>query len=204
MFFDDPRKHNLKHNPFKALVAPRPIAWVSSMDENGVLNLAPFSYFNAVCDNPPMIFFSPNGPRPKGGAKDTLNNIETMNEFVVNLCSWELRDAMNTSSAHVDPDVDEFALAGVTPAESVNVKVPRVKEAPASLECRFHMRLGLPSSDPVSRNCMIIGEVVGVHIEDRIVKDGRIDTAAYRPLARHGYMDYSAVDTVFEMLRPGD
>ena len=202
MFYDDPKKHNLRHNPFKALVAPRPIAWVSSMDGNGVLNLAPFSYFNAVADTPPMIFFSPNGPRPKGGMKDTLNNIEETNEFVVNLCSWELRDAMNKSSAHVDPDVDEFALAGVTPADCVHVKVPRVKEAPASLECRFLTRISMPSSNATSRNNMIIGEVVGVHIDDRIIEDGMVNTAAYHPLARHGYMDYSATETVFAMQRP--
>ncbi len=203
MFYDDPKNHKMRHNPFKALVAPRPIAWVSSMDSNGLLNLAPFSYFNAVADAPPMVFFSPNGPRPAGGAKDTLNNIEETNEFVVNLCSWELRDAMNKSSASVDPDVDEFALAGVTPADCVHVKVPRVKEAPASLECKFLTRISMPSSNPISRNNMIIGEVVGVHIDDRIIEDGMVNTTAYHPLARHGYMDYSATENVFEMMRPG-
>ncbi len=183
-------------------VVPRPIAWVSSMDLDGVLNLAPFSFFNAVADQPPMIVFAPNGPRPGGGAKDTLANIEKTNEFVVNLCSWELREAMNASSANVDPEVDEFKLAGLTAAPSVHVKTPRVKEAPASLECRFVTRLRLPSSNPDIENNMVIGEVVGIHIDDAIIDDGMIDMAAYRPLARLGYMDYTTVDSVFEMLRP--
>ena len=133
-------KHNLKHNPFKALVAPRPIAWVSSMDLDGVLNLAPYSFFNAVADQPPTIVFAPNGPRPGGGTKDTLSNIEKTNEFVVNLCSWELRDEMNKSSAHVDPSVDEFELVGLTPAPSVHVKTPRVKEAPGQFGMRVPSR----------------------------------------------------------------
>lgn len=202
MFYDDPKKHNLRHNPFKALVAPRPIAWVSSVDLDGVLNLAPFSFFNAVADQPPTIVFAPNGPRPGGGAKDTLRNIEQTNEFVVNLCSWELRDAMNKSSAHVDPEVDEFELAGLTAAESVHVKTPRVAEAPASLECRFITRMRLPSTNPKIENNMVIGEVVGIHIDDKIIDDGMVDMAAYHPLARLGYMDYTAVDSTFEMLRP--
>ncbi len=202
MFYDDPKKHNLKHNPFKALVGPRPIAWVSSMDLDGVLNLAPYSFFNAIADQPPTIVFAPNGPRPGGGAKDTLANIEKTNEFVVNLCSYELRDEMNKSSAHVGPEVDEFELAGLTPAPSVHVKTPRVEEAPASLECRFVTRLRLPSTNPKIENNMVIGQVVGIHIADRIIDDGMIDVAAYHPLARLGYMDYAAVDSTFEMLRP--
>ena len=202
MFYDDPKNHKLRHNPFKALVAPRPIAWVSSIDLDGVLNLAPFSFFNAIADQPPTIVFAPNGPRPGGGAKDTLTNIDMTNEFVVNLCSWELRDAMNESSAHVDPAVDEFRLTGLTPAPSVHVKTPRVKEAPASLECRFITRMRLPSTNPKIENNMVIGEVVGTHIDDAIIDDGMIDMAAYHPLARLGYMDYTAVDGTFEMLRP--
>ena len=202
MFYDDPKKHNLKHNPFKALVSPRPIAWVSSMDTEGVLNLAPFSFFNAVSERPQMIFFAPNGPRPTGGEKDTLVNIEQTGEFVVNLCNYDLRDAMNESSAHVGPEVDEFALAGLTPEPSVNVKVPYIKEAPAALECKFLMNVTLPTSNPKTKNNMVIGEVVGIHISDDIIDDGMIDMAKYRPLARLGYMDYGTTDNVFEMLRP--
>jgi flavin reductase (DIM6/NTAB) family NADH-FMN oxidoreductase RutF len=202
MFYDDPKKHNLKHNPFKALIAPRPIAWVSSVDSDGVPNLAPFSFFNAISDAPPMIVFAPNGLRPTGHGKDTLRNILQTNEFVVNLSNWALREAMNTSSADVGPEVDEFELAGVTAIPSTHINVPRVKEAPASLECRLLTRISLPSTSPKTENNIVIGEVVGIHIDDAIIKDGMIDTAAYHPLARHGYMGYSAVDSVFEMLRP--
>ena len=202
MFYDAPAKHNLKHNPFKALVSPRPIAWVSSMDTEGALNLAPFSFFNAVSERPQMVFFAPNGPRPTGGEKDTLVNIEQTGEFVVNLCNYDLRDAMNESSAHVAPDVDEFALAGLTPEPSVNVKVPYIKEAPAALECKFLMNVTLPTNNPKSKNNMVIGEVVGIHIDDGIIDGGMIDMAKYRPLARLGYMDYGTTDNVFEMLRP--
>lgn len=202
MFYDDPKKHNLKHNPFKALVSPRPIAWVSSMDTEGVLNLAPFSFFNAVSERPQMIFFAPNGPRPTGGEKDTLVNIEQTGEFVVNLCNYDLRNAMNESSAHVGPEVDEFALAGLTPEPSVNVKVPYIKEAPAALECKFLMNVTLPTNNPKSKNNMVLGEVVGIHIDDGIIDGGMIDMAKYRPLARLGYMDYGTTDNVFEILRP--
>ena len=202
MFFDDPRKHGLRRNPFKALVAPRPIAWVSSVDAEGVANLAPFSYFNACADRPPTIVFAPNNPRPNGGSKDTLRNIEQTNEFVVNLVGYDLREAMNLTSAHVDASVDEFELAGLTPAPSVHVEVPRVMEAPVSLECRFVTRLRLPSDDPGIENNLVIGRVVGTHIADRIIRDGMIDMAAYRPVARLGYMDYTSVESVFEMLRP--
>ncbi len=202
MFFDDRRKHGLRHNPFKALVAPRPIAWVSSVDVDGVPNLAPFSYFNACADMPPTIVFAPNNPRPNGEGKDTLRNIEQTNEFVVNLAGYDLRKAMNETSAHVDPSVDEFELAGLTPVPSVHVKVPRIKEAPVSLECRFLTRLRLPSDHPKVENNLVIGQVVGTHIDNRIIRDGMVDMTAYRPIARLGYMDYTSVETVFEMLRP--
>ena len=202
MFYDDPKQHNLKHNPFKALVAPRPIAWVSSVDVDGVPNLAPFSFFNAVAATPPTIVFAPNNPRPGGGTKDTLRNIEQTNEFVVNLCGYDLREQMNTSSAHVDPEIDEFALAGLTAEPCVHVSVPRVGEAPVALECTFLTRLRLPSTSPKVENNLVIGQVVGIHIDDAIISDGLIDMAAYRPLARLGYMDYTMVDHVFSMRRP--
>ena len=202
MFFDDHRKHGLRHNPFKALVAPRPIAWVSSVSPGGVANLAPFSYFNACADRPPTVMFAPNNPRPDGEGKDTLRNIEQTNEFVVNLAGYDLREPMNLTSVHVDASVDEFELAGLTPAPSVHVRAPRVEEAPVSLECRFLTRLRLPSDHPAIENNVVIGQVVGTHIADRIVRDGMIDMAAYRPVARLGYMDYTSVETVFEMLRP--
>ena len=202
MFYDDPRNHGLPYNPFKALVAPRPIAWVSSQDPDGVLNLAPYSFFNAMADSPPIIVFAPNNPRMGGGRKDTLTNIEAMNEFVVNLCSLDLAEQMNQSSAHVPPDADEFALAGLTPAPSNKVKVPRVKEALAALECEFMFRVRLPSSHPKIENNAVFGKVVGVHIDDSILEDGMVQMDRYKPLARLGYMDYTHVESVFAMDRP--
>jgi len=202
MYIDDPRKHGLPYNPFKALVAPRPIAWVSSIGVDGVSNLAPFSFFNAVADSPPTVMFAPNGPRPGGGTKDTLTNIEQIGDFVVNLCSWDLREQMNLSSAHVGPEVDEFALSGLTAIPSSKVKSPRIKEAPVSLECEFMFRVRLPSSHPKIENNTVFGKVIAIHIADELIVDGRIDMMRYRPISRLGYMDYSVLDNVFSMERP--
>ncbi len=201
-FIEDPREHGLKFNPFKALVAPRPIAWVSTVSADGIANLAPYSFFNAVSDAPPMIVFAPNNPRMGGGFKDTLANLEATGEFVVNLCNYDLREAMNQSSAHVGPEVDEFELAGLTKADCHHVKVPRVAEAPAALECKFLFRTRLPSWHPKVENNVVFGEVKGIHIAENILKDGLVDMAAYQPLARLGYMDYSVVREAFAMDRP--
>ena len=204
MFYDDPKRHGLRYNPFKALVAPRPIAWVSSVSADGVRNLAPFSFFNAVAEFPPTILFAPNNPRPGGGRKDTLANIEATNEFVVNFATWDLREKMNVTSAHLPPEADEFEAAGLTPEPCHHVRVPRVKESPVSLECVFMHRVRLPSTNPKIENNAVFGRVVGIHIADALIVDGRIDMTRYRPIARLGYMDYSVVDNVFSMERPDD
>ena len=205
MFYADHRKHGLRHSPFKALVAPRPIAWVSSLSTEGVVNLAPYSFFNAMADSPPIIVFAPNNPRLGGGRKDTLENIEQTGEFVVNLCNWDLRLPMNESSAHVPPDVDEIELAGLTAAfPRRSSKPPRVAEAPAALECEFLFRVRLPGSSPKIENNACFGRVVGVHISDDIIVDGMVDMSRYRPIARCGYMDYALVESVFSMDRPDD
>ena len=204
MFYDDPKRHGLQYNPFKALVAPRPIAWVSTMDTEGVLNLAPYSFFNAVAEFPPTIVFAPNNPRPGGGRKDTLANIEATNEFVVNFSTSDLREAMNLTSAHLPPEADEFEHAGLTPVPSRNVKVPRVKESPVALECVFMQRVRLPSTSPKIENNVVFGRVVGIHIDDDLIVDGRVDMKRYRPLARLGYMDYTVVENVFSMDRPDE
>ena len=202
MFYSDPSEHGLKHNPFKALVAPRPIAWVSSRSAAGIVNLAPFSFFNAMAERPPIIVFAPNNPRPGGGRKDTLTNIEETGDFVVNLCNWDLREAMNETSAHVAPDADEFALAGLTAAPCEKVAAPRVAEAPVALECQFLFRVRLPGGGPKIENNACFGKVVGIHIADDIVVDGMIDMGRYKPVARCGYMDYAVVESVFAMGRP--
>lgn len=202
MYYRADEHHGLKHNPFKALVAPRPIGWISTRDRDGGFNLAPFSYFNAVTDYPPTVVFGCNGAKPEGDAKDTADNARDTGEFVVNMATWDLREQMNRSSAHVPRTVDEFREAGLTAAECNIVSAPRVKESPVNLECRLVQVIQLRSSNPKITNNMVVGEVVGIHIDESIIKDGMIDMPTYRPIARLGYMDYAVIDKVFSMDRP--
>lgn len=190
--------HGLPHDPFKAIVAPRPIGWISTISKAGILNLAPYSFFNAIADRPHYVMFS------SGGRKDSVTNIEATGEFVCSLATYELRTHMNESSASVPPEVDEFKLSGLTPASSKFVKPPRVGESPAALECRLHKIVDLPGRTPDSAYHVVIGEVVGIYIDDRFIKDGLVDTGAMRPIARMGYMEYSTVspETVFRLKRP--
>lgn len=192
--------HGLAHNPFKALVAPRPIGWISSLDTDGRRNLAPYSFFNAIADAPPMVLYSSNGRKtgPDPERKDTAANIRATGEFVVNVVPYALRDAMNRSSAPFAAGVDEFDAAGLTPAPSHEVAPPRVAEAPAALECRVWQMIDLPGE----ANTLIIGTVVGIHIEDSVIRDGMVDVTLYAPVARLGYMDYAAVHEVFQLVRP--
>ncbi len=194
------RDHGLRYDPFKALVAPRPIGWIGSVDAHGRANLAPYSFFNAVSDRPPMVMFS------SGGHKDSLRNIEATGEFTCSLATWSLRDAMNLSSAPVAPQVDEFALARLQIAPSRFVKAPRVAAAPAALECRLWKMQPLPAppGHPEAAYTVVFGEVIGVYIDDAFIVDGVVQTGAMRPIARMGYMEYSAVspDTVFRLNRP--
>ncbi|MEL6979443.1 MAG: flavin reductase family protein [Pseudomonadota bacterium] len=195
--------HGMRHNPFKALVSPRPIAWVSSLDAQGRANLAPFSYFNALADAPPLVMISINGPKtPEQVEKDTLRNVTATGEFVVNLVGAAHAQAMNQSSAPYPHGADEFEEAGLEKAQSVEVAPPRVKGAPAALECRLVEAKPLPVWDPARRSDLLIGEVVGVHIDEASIRDGRVDVTLYQPLARLGYMDYAKVSEVFEMHRP--
>lgn len=192
--------HGLAHNPFKALVAPRPIGWISSLDVEGRANLAPYSFFNALADSPPLVMYASNG-RKNGvdEGKDTLANLRATGEFVVNVVSYALRDAMNLSSGHYPAGEDEFARAGLTPLSCKVVAPPRVAGAPAALECRLWKVIDLPGE----ANAMAIGEVVGVHIDEAVLADGRVDVTRYQPLARLGYRDYAAVRNVFALNRPG-
>jgi flavin reductase (DIM6/NTAB) family NADH-FMN oxidoreductase RutF len=192
--------HGLAHNPFKALVAPRPIGWISSLDAAGRPNLAPYSFFNAIADTPPMVMYASTG-RKTGldEGKDTVANIRATGEFVVNVVPCALRDAMNASSASLPADIDEFAHAGLIPAPSRVVAPPRVAEAPAALECRAWKVIDLPGA----HNVLVIAEVVGVHIDDAVVAEGKVDVTRYAPLARLGYRDYAAVRDVFPLDRPG-
>ncbi|MEZ5291178.1 MAG: flavin reductase family protein [Vicinamibacterales bacterium] len=179
-------QHGLRHDPFKALVAPRPIGWISTVGPSGVVNLAPYSFFNAVGDQPPMVMFSSTG------RKDSLRNIEATGEFTCSLATQALASEMNLSSATVDADVSEYALTGLAMAPSLVVAPPRVAASPAALECRLWKTLDLPSP-PDRPQVVVFGEVVAIHIDDAFVADGRVDTAAMRPMARMGYMDYAVV-----------
>jgi len=199
-YFYEPRiGHGLKHNPFKAIIAPRPIGWISSVDKKGQVNLAPYSFFNALCDSPPLLAFCTTGER-----KDSVNNIEETGEFVANLVGADLAQAMNTTAASVPHGVNEFELANLAAAPSKLVKPPRVADAISAMECKVTQILQLTDKAGLKVNAWLtIGEVVGVHINDAYLKDGIFDTAAARPLGRCGYRgDYVEVNTIFEMIRP--
>lgn len=199
------RAPGLPFDPFKALAVPRPIGWIGSLDPAGRPNLAPYSFFNAISDRPPMVMFS------SAGRKDSLRNILATGEFTCSIAHWDLRDAMNLSSAPVAPGVDEFALAGLTAAASLLIKPPRVAQAPAAFECRLWQTLDLPApparpgaSTAPEGYTLVIGEVVAVYIDDAYLEGGIVQTAKMRPLARLGYMDYAVVtpETLFTMNRP--
>jgi len=205
MFYRPADGHGLPHDPFKAIVTPRPIGWISSLDAQGRANLAPFSFFNGCGDAPPMVMFAQTGrkSRPEP-VKDSVANIRETGEFACNIVSQALKEAMNLSSGTYQPEVDEFELAGLTKAPGKTISAPHVAEAPAVLECRLVKIVDdLPSWREHAFNIMVIGEVVGVHIDDAIVKDGRVDVLGYNPVARMGYMDYTTVTDIWAMKRPG-
>ncbi len=197
--FYDPMKgdHGLPFDPFKAIVAPRPIGWISSLDAQGRPNLAPYSFFNAVAARPHIVMFSSTGE------KDSVTNIEATGDFVCNLATWDLRQAMNETSASLPHGVSEFSAAGLEMAPSRTVKAPRVAAAITALECK-HLK-----SDRIadlrgewSGSVVVYGEVTGVYIDDNHIRDGRFVMSDVRTIARCGYRDYAVVDALFEMPRP--
>ncbi len=202
MFYAVADGHGLAHDPFKALVVPRPIGWISTLSAEYGPNLAPFSFFNAVSAAPPVVMFAANGAHRDGGPKDSALNAERGGEFVCNLATWDLREAMNASAAMLGRGENEFSVAGLTAAPSRLVAPPRVAQSPVNLECRYLRTVDLPSRDPAERNAAVFGEVVAIHIDDSLLHDGRVDVAAMRPLARLGYMEYAVIDRVFSMPRP--
>lgn len=180
-FYEPAKGHGLRHSPFNAIIAPRPIGWISSQDTAGRLNLAPYSFFNAFNYVPPIIGFASNG------AKDTLANAEAPGEFCWNLVSEALGTAMNTTSAEVGPEVDEFELAGLTPAESRVISTPHVAQARAVFECRTTQIIPLTTAEGEQTvTSVVFGEVVGVHIDQSLLTDGIYQTAAGQPLVRGG------------------
>jgi len=196
--------HGLTHDPFKSCVVPRPIGWISTLSLDGISNLAPYSQFQNLTFDPPYVMFAAN-QNTLGKRKDTTVNAEQTGEFVYNMVTWDLRDAMNRSAQETGPGVDEFDLAGVTRAPSKRVKPFRVAESPVHMECRYHQTLRLPGSGTMGTVDIIIGQVVAVHIKDEfIAEDGKIDIPRIKPIGRLGYYDYTVVDNRFEMIIPGD
>lgn len=198
--------HSELYNTLLNSVAPRPIAWVSTIGASGQLNLAPFSFFNVVCVDPPMLAFAPGLRRPRqaeashGEAKDTLRNIRETREFVVNIVTYELAEAMNLTSGEYDASVNEFELAKLTPQPSKIVRPPKVAESPVSFECRLHQIIDF-SPAPTSGS-LVMGKIVSIHINDAHLKDGRLDRNSLDLIGRMGGMQYTRTTQRFEMVRP--
>jgi flavin reductase (DIM6/NTAB) family NADH-FMN oxidoreductase RutF len=200
MHYDVSKKnHGLPHDPFKAIVAPRPIGWITSMSAAGEINLAPYSWFNGVSSAPPMVMFSSEL------RKDTLTFIEETKEFVCNFATWELREQVNLSSAPFPRGVNEMEKCGLEPAPSRFVKPPRVAASPCALECKWLQTVSLADVEgrPTDRH-VVFGQVIGVYIDERFIRDGLLDTAALQPIMRAGYHDYFGISPVgrFTMKRP--
>ncbi|MEL6170719.1 MAG: flavin reductase family protein [Pseudomonadota bacterium] len=201
MFYRPENGHGLPHNPFNAIVTPRPIGWISTRGADKSENLAPYSFFNAVAYVPPQVMFASTSTKPdRGDTKDSVANIRETGVFCVNIVSFEMRDVMNKSSGPWEKDVDEFALAGIDRTECETIDCSRVAAAPASLECKQTEIVRLPGD----ANFVVLGEVTGVHMRDDCLKNGRFDVTAFNPLARLGYKDYTAVRDLFSLTRPGE
>ncbi|HWD13362.1 flavin reductase family protein [Pseudochrobactrum sp. sp1633] len=197
MFYEPQNGHGLPHNPLKAIISPRPVGWIGTRSKEGALNLAPYSFFNIVCDTPPLLMFS------SSGYKDSVAFVEETREFTANMVGGHLAEQMNATSVNAPRGTSEFDYAGLTPVSCEKIKAPRVAEAYASLECvavdirQLTGRDGKPTD-----SYMVIGEVVGVHIDEYILVDGLIDITRSRPVSRLGYMDFATTDTVYELFRP--
>ncbi|MFC2969764.1 flavin reductase family protein [Acidimangrovimonas pyrenivorans] len=200
MFYRPADGHGLPHNPFNAIVTPRPIGWISTRGADGSENLAPYSFFNAVAYTPPQVMFATTGTkddRPRG--KDSLSNIEETEVFCVNVVGQEQLHEMNATSGSYGREIDEFALAGLERVECETIACSRVSHAPAALECRLNKIVPLLGES----NFLVLGEVIGVHLRDDCVVDGRFDVTKFHPVSRLGYKDYAIVKSVFELNRPG-
>ncbi|NIZ14563.1 flavin reductase family protein [Phaeobacter sp. HF9A] len=201
MFYRPEDGHGLPHNPFNAIVTPRPIGWISTRSADGVNNLAPYSFFNAVAYEPPQVMFASTSTKPdQDGTKDSMANIAETGVFCVNIVEFAMRDAMNASSALLDKDIDEFAHAGLSAVDCDTIPCARVEGAPAALECKLTRIIDLPGAS----NKVAFGEVIGVHLRDDCLVDGLFDVTRYQPLTRLGYRDYAKIETVFSLARPND
>lgn len=197
MFYDAAAKHDLPFNPFKAIVAPRPIGWISTLAKDGTPNLSPYSFFNGICDVPPLVMFS------SAGLKDSIRNAVDTGEFTFNYASRAMTDQMNASSGGYPPEADEFEIAGLDAVAGVNVACPRVAGVPAAMECKV-IDVITPTVLDGSKSPyhMVIGQAVGVYIDDAMITDGRFDIEKADPLMRCGYRDYTGISGLFELARP--
>jgi flavin reductase (DIM6/NTAB) family NADH-FMN oxidoreductase RutF len=202
--FYEPGKtpHGLKYSPYKACVVPRPVGWISTLSADGVHNLAPFSQFNSLTFDPPYVMFSAN-QTSDGNRKDSCINAEQTGEFVWNMATYELREAVNISAEQFPPDVDEFERAGLTKTPATLVRPSMVAESPIHFECRYYQTIRLPGNGVIGTTDVVIGSVIGVHISDDVITpEGRVDILKIRPIAKMGYYDYTSVDSLFEMVIP--
>jgi flavin reductase (DIM6/NTAB) family NADH-FMN oxidoreductase RutF len=201
MYYEtDKNNHGLPYNPLKACVVPRPIGWLTTINAAGVVNLAPFSFFNLLSYDPPFVLFSAGVHEEDGGKKDSVVNVEATGEFVYNMATWTQKEQMNQSALLTERGIDEMAATKLEPLLSRIVRPPRVKGSPVHFECRLHQIVTLPGSKPSGDHQLVIGRVLAVHIDDEaLTADGRIDILKLRPIARLGYKDYTSVDSVFQM-----
>ena len=201
MFYRPEDGHGLKHNPFNAIVTPRPIGWISTRGADGQDNLAPYSFFNAVAYVPPQVMFASTSAKPdRDGTKDSVGNIRETGVFCVNIVEYAMREAMNVTSGPWPKETDEFTKAEIARTECNEIACSRVTVAPASLECRMTQIVKLEGE----ANFLVLGEVVGVHMRDDCVQDGIFNILKYQPLTRLGYRDYSRITELFSLARPGE
>ena len=201
MFYQPKDGHGLPYNPFNAIVTPRPIGWISTLDNSGNRNLAPYSFFNAVAYVPPQVMFASTGAKPdQDGTKDSVSNIRETGVFCVNIVEYAMLDAMNASSATIAKNEDEFVKAGLDAVACDTIAGFRVRNSPASLECKLTQIVQLPGE----ANFTVFGEVTGVHMRDDCMVDGMFDVTKFKPLSRLGYKDYSVVDNIFSLSRPDE
>ncbi len=189
--------HGLAHDPFTSLIVPRPVGWITTVGADGLVNLAPYSFFNAVVRSPPVVAFAANGLTRGGEQKDTIQHLRRHGEFVVNIATVALCDPMVTTARELPAMTSEVTAAGLSLLPGRVVSVPRIAESPAHLECRLHAIQELPG--PAGRNWLVIGHVVGIHIRHELFTDGRVDLAKMQPLARLGYLDYGTIADIWEM-----
>jgi flavin reductase (DIM6/NTAB) family NADH-FMN oxidoreductase RutF len=201
MFYEPKNGHGLPHNPFNAVVTPRPIGWISTRGADGLDNLAPYSFFNAVAYEPPQVMFASTSTKPdRGDTKDSVGNIRDTGVFAVNIVEYAARDIMNQTSGSWERSTDEFALADIEKSACETINCPRVANAPATLECKLTQIVQLPGA----ANFTVFGEVTGVHLRDNCIVEGQFDVTTFNPLTRLGYRDYSVIREVFSLQRPDD